>query len=152
MFSHKEAYEERSDEYLAEKKRKKQLAAAAAASSKDPESGLKSSLLMNADATANRDSDELVRAAGLVNASSPTPGAGAGTTTATSETNNESDDDDDDDDDEDVLGFRPALLWLAVVTVFIAILSELISDSIEDGAKAMGKFIFLSTVLVDNKS
>lgn len=128
MFSHKDAYEERSEEYLADKKRKKKLAAAAAA---DPETGLKDSLLHNADATANRDSDELNKPSTKNATATPTD----------SSVTDEDDDDDDDDDDEDVLGFRPAIFWLAVITVFIAILSELISDSIVDGAKSMGTLL-----------
>lgn len=129
MFSHKDAYEERSEEYLADKRRKKQLAAASASAKADPEAGLKDSLLQNADATANRDSKELEKTAKAEN--------------AVGESNTDDDDDDDEEDeDEDLLGFRPALFWLAVITVFIAILSELISDSIEDGAKSIGRCLF----------
>ena len=102
----------------------------------DPEKGLKDSLLQNADATANRDSDEIVRAEGAASA------------VQKDTSDKESDDDEDEEEEEDLLGFRPAIFWLAVITGFIAILSELISDSIENGAKALGKAFAVADVYV----
>jgi Ca2+:H+ antiporter len=52
-------------------------------------------------------------------------------------------------DDEDVLGFSHALVWLGVVTVFIAFLSEFISGSIEQGADSIGvSAVFLSAIVL----
>ena len=49
----------------------------------------------------------------------------------------EGDDDDDDDDDERVLGASGAIFWLAVITVFIACLSEYLVDAIRGAATEM---------------
>lgn len=40
--------------------------------------------------------------------------------------------------DEDKLGFKYALIWLAIIAGLIAILSEAISSTIEDGASQIG--------------
>lgn len=58
-------------------------------------------------------------------------------------------DDDDDDEEEDVLGFNFGLIWLAIMTVFIAILSDAISGSIESAASSAGiSGIFLSAIVL----
>ena len=58
-------------------------------------------------------------------------------------------DDDDEEEEEDVLGYRNALIWLAVVTTVIAILSDAISYSIESAASAMGlSKVFIAAILL----
>jgi len=54
------------------------------------------------------------------------------------EADNDDDDGDDDDDDDVHLSLTGALIWLTVVTVLIAILSEMLTGAIEDAAKSMG--------------
>lgn len=55
--------------------------------------------------------------------------------------------DDDDEEEEDLLGFYYALVWLAAITVLIAVLSEAISDSISDAADSGGiSGVFLSAI------
>ena len=46
----------------------------------------------------------------------------------------DSDQDDDEDREEDVLGVTYSIFWLAVVTIFISILSDIVVDSIEVAA------------------
>ena len=57
--------------------------------------------------------------------------------------------DDDDGEEEDVLGFKFALVWLAIITVFIALLSDALSESIQDAANGMGiSGVFLSAIVL----
>mmetsp|Transcript_32192 Transcript_32192/g.54291 ORF Transcript_32192/g.54291 Transcript_32192/m.54291 type:complete len:308 (+) Transcript_32192:95-1018(+) len=59
------------------------------------------------------------------------------------------DDDDDDDEDEDLLGWEWSLFWLGVITVFIAILSDAISASIEEAAEECGiSKVFLAAIIL----
>ena len=44
------------------------------------------------------------------------------------------DNDDDEDDEEDVLGVTYSIFWLAVVTIFISVLSDIVVDTIEVAA------------------
>ena len=44
------------------------------------------------------------------------------------------DNDDEDDEEEDILGVTYSIFWLAVVTVFISILSDIVVDTIEVAA------------------
>lgn len=54
-----------------------------------------------------------------------------------------------DDDDEDQLGLNNALIWLTVITVLIAIISDAISYSIGDAAEKLGMSkVFISAVLL----
>ena len=46
--------------------------------------------------------------------------------------------DDDNEDEEDILGFRYAILWLAILTVFISTLSDMLVDTIEPAAREAG--------------
>jgi Ca2+:H+ antiporter len=56
---------------------------------------------------------------------------------------------DDDEEEEDILGFNYACLWLAVITVFIAILSDAISATIEDAGESYKiSGVFLSTIVL----
>jgi len=56
---------------------------------------------------------------------------------------------DDDDDEEEVLGLRGSLFWLTLITVFIALLSEYIVDTIEIAAHALDiPIAFVSTILL----
>jgi Ca2+:H+ antiporter len=56
---------------------------------------------------------------------------------------------DDDEEEEDLLGFWNAIIWLAVITVFIAILSDAISGSIEDAAGSMGiSKVFIASIIL----
>lgn len=56
---------------------------------------------------------------------------------------------DDDDEEEDILGFNYALVWLGIVTVFIAILSDAIAETIESAGEAYGiSGVFLSTIVL----
>jgi Ca2+/H+ antiporter len=45
---------------------------------------------------------------------------------------------DEEEDEEDVLGFWNAMFWLAAITALIAVLSEAISDSIQNAANDAG--------------
>ena len=55
----------------------------------------------------------------------------------------------DDDDEEAVLGVWGAILWLAVITVFIAFLSEYMVDAIEGAAHEVGvPDLFLGTIII----
>jgi len=45
---------------------------------------------------------------------------------------------DDDEDDEDILGFRYAIVWLAILTIFISLLSDMLVDTIEPAARQAG--------------
>ena len=55
----------------------------------------------------------------------------------------------DDDDEEAVLGVWGAILWLAVITVFIAFLSEYMVDAIEGDAHEVGvPDLFLGTIII----
>lgn len=56
---------------------------------------------------------------------------------------------DDDEEEEDLLGFHNALIWLAIMTVFIAILSDAISASIESAAGSMGiSKVFIAAIIL----
>jgi len=69
-------------------------------------------------------------------------------TTSPQKDGDDSEEDDDDDEDE-VLGFWGAIFWLAFITVFISILSEIIVDTIEGAAKSMHiPVAFVSTILL----
>jgi len=58
-------------------------------------------------------------------------------------------DDDDDDEDEKILGAWGAVFWLAVITVFIAYLSEYMVDAIRGAADDMGvPDLFLGTIVI----
>eukprot|EP00598_Pedospumella_elongata_P005581 CAMPEP_0184973052 /NCGR_PEP_ID=MMETSP1098-20130426/4959_1 /TAXON_ID=89044 /ORGANISM="Spumella elongata, Strain CCAP 955/1" /LENGTH=442 /DNA_ID=CAMNT_0027495475 /DNA_START=27 /DNA_END=1352 /DNA_ORIENTATION=- len=53
------------------------------------------------------------------------------------------------DEEEDVLGFTNSLIWLGVITVFIAVLSDAISASIQDAASSLGMSeIFIAAILL----
>eukprot|EP01034_Spumella_vulgaris_P035101 gene35101-43276_t len=55
----------------------------------------------------------------------------------------------DDDEEEDELGYTYALVWLAIITVFIAFLSDAISSSIQDAASSAGiSGIFLAAIVL----
>ena len=57
--------------------------------------------------------------------------------------------DEENDEEEDVLGFTNSLIWLGVITVFIAVLSDAISASIEDAASSLGMSeIFIAAILL----
>jgi Ca2+:H+ antiporter len=65
----------------------------------------------------------------------------------------EGDDDDDDDDDDDeeeaVLGIWGAIFWLAVITVFISLLSEYMVFALEGAAVDWGvPDLFLGTIII----
>lgn len=58
-------------------------------------------------------------------------------------------DNDDEDEEEDVIGYHYAILWLAIITLFIAILSDALSDSIQDAASSVGiSGVFLSAIVL----
>ena len=64
---------------------------------------------------------------------------------------NDDDDDDDDDDDEEeaILGAWGAIFWLAVITVFIAYLSEWMVDAIRGTAEDLKvPDLFLGTIVI----
>merc|ERR1719359_1198140 len=66
-------------------------------------------------------------------------------------TEGDEDDDDDDDDDEEepILGVWGSIFWLAVITVFIAFLSEFLVDALEEAAEGWGvPDLFLGTIVV----
>jgi len=64
----------------------------------------------------------------------------------------EEDDDDDgegDDDEEAILGVWGAIFWLAVITVFISLLSEYMVDALEEAAEDWGvPDLFLGTIII----
>lgn len=56
---------------------------------------------------------------------------------------------DDEEEEEDLLGFWNAVIWLGIITVFISILSDAISASIEDAASRMGiSKVFVAAILL----
>jgi Ca2+/H+ antiporter len=56
---------------------------------------------------------------------------------------------DEDDEEEDLLGFWNAVIWLGIITVFISVLSDAISASIEDAAGSMGMSkVFIAAILL----
>eukprot|EP01040_Poterioochromonas_malhamensis_P002608 gene2608-2774_t len=56
---------------------------------------------------------------------------------------------DDEEEEEDVLGFYNGLIWLAIITVLIAVLSEAISSSIESFSTSVGiSGVFLAAVIL----
>lgn len=58
-------------------------------------------------------------------------------------------DDDDDEEEEPVLGVWGAIFWLAVITVFISILSEYMVDALEGAAENWGvPDLFLGTIII----
>merc|ERR1712070_396319 len=59
------------------------------------------------------------------------------------------DDDDDDDEEEPILGVWGAIFWLAVITVFISLLSEYMVDALEGAAENWGvPDLFLGTIVI----
>lgn len=61
----------------------------------------------------------------------------------------EDDSDGDDDDEEPILGASGAIFWLAVITVFIAYLSEYMVDAIRGAASEMKvPDLFLGTIII----
>lgn len=56
---------------------------------------------------------------------------------------------DDDEEEEDLLGFWNALIWLAAITALIAVLSDAISDSIQNAADEAGiSGVFIAAILL----
>eukprot|EP00599_Poterioochromonas_sp_BG-1_P003268 CAMPEP_0173136048 /NCGR_PEP_ID=MMETSP1105-20130129/2251_1 /TAXON_ID=2985 /ORGANISM="Ochromonas sp., Strain BG-1" /LENGTH=251 /DNA_ID=CAMNT_0014048155 /DNA_START=790 /DNA_END=1542 /DNA_ORIENTATION=- len=56
---------------------------------------------------------------------------------------------DDEEEEEDLLGFYNGLIWLAIITVLIAVLSEAISSSIESFSTSVGiSGVFLAAVIL----
>ncbi|KAJ1420218.1 Sodium/calcium exchanger protein-domain-containing protein [Ochromonadaceae sp. CCMP2298] len=59
------------------------------------------------------------------------------------------DEEDEEEEEEDMLGLNWALFWLAIMTVFIAILSDAISGSIEEAAEGAGiSKVFLAAIVL----
>lgn len=57
--------------------------------------------------------------------------------------------DDDDDEEEDILGFRNGIIWLAIITFFIAILSDALSSSIQDAANSANiSAVFVAAIVL----
>jgi Ca2+:H+ antiporter len=55
----------------------------------------------------------------------------------------------DDDEEEDVLGLRNALIWLGIITLGIAIVSDAISSTIQNAAESMGMSkVFIAAILL----
>lgn len=58
-------------------------------------------------------------------------------------------DDEDGDEEEDVLGMRNATIWLAILTVLVAMVSDAISATIQDAAEGMGMSkVFIAAILL----
>ena len=51
------------------------------------------------------------------------------------------------EEEEDILGFNYSIVWLAIITVFIAFLSEALVDSIQSTAKKISGFFLAAIVL-----
>ena len=57
--------------------------------------------------------------------------------------------DEDEEEEEDILGYRYSLVWLAIITIFIAFLSDALSSSIESAASSIGiSSVFLSAIVL----
>jgi len=56
-------------------------------------------------------------------------------------------DEDDEEEEEDTLGFNYSIVWLAIITVFIAVLSQALVDSIEKTAANVSG-VFLSAIVL----
>jgi Ca2+:H+ antiporter len=57
--------------------------------------------------------------------------------------------DQEEEEDEDQLGFNNSLIWLAIITVFIAVLSDAISASIQEAASSLGiSKVFMAAILL----
>ena len=56
---------------------------------------------------------------------------------AEEDTSIDDEDDEDEDEDEDILGIHYAIFWLAVITIFISFLSDIVVNSIESAAVSM---------------
>eukprot|EP01039_Chlorochromonas_danica_P009127 gene9127-10076_t len=55
----------------------------------------------------------------------------------------------DEEEEEDELGFWNAIIWLGIITAFIAVLSDALSDSIQDAAESMGiSGVFISAIIL----
>lgn len=55
----------------------------------------------------------------------------------------------DEEEEEDELGFWNAIIWLGIITAFIAVLSDALSDSIQDAAESMGiSAVFISAIIL----
>jgi Ca2+:H+ antiporter len=53
------------------------------------------------------------------------------------------------DEDEDILGLRYGIVWLTIITIFIAFLSDALVATIENSAKGSGcSAVFLSTIVI----
>ncbi|RYH19733.1 hypothetical protein EON65_25630 [archaeon] len=53
------------------------------------------------------------------------------------------------EEEEDELGFHNALIWLTIITAFIAVLSEALSDSIQSAADDIGiSAVFISAIVL----
>lgn len=60
-----------------------------------------------------------------------------------------SNDADEEEEEEDILGIKYACVWLAIITVFISLLSEALSASIENAASSLNiSSIFLSAIIL----
>ena len=72
-----------------------------------------------------------------------------GEAAASEATGREGEKDEEKEEEEDVLGFWYAILWLAVITVFISFLSDALVESINEAAASAGASgIFLSTIVI----
>mmetsp|Transcript_17866 Transcript_17866/g.36084 ORF Transcript_17866/g.36084 Transcript_17866/m.36084 type:complete len:432 (+) Transcript_17866:202-1497(+) len=61
----------------------------------------------------------------------------------------EENNDDDDDEEEDVLGMRNAIIWLGIITVLVALVSDAISATIENAAEGLGMSkVFIAAILL----
>ncbi len=59
------------------------------------------------------------------------------------------DDDEEKDADEDILGFRFAIVWLLIITIFVGFLSDMLIETIEDAADGSSVTgVFLSAVVI----
>lgn len=61
----------------------------------------------------------------------------------------DADDDDENNDEEVVMSFTSSIVYLTIVTIFIAFLSEIISSTIEDASKGLHlSSVFISTIIL----
>ena len=56
---------------------------------------------------------------------------------------------DEEEEEEDILGLRYGIVWLTIITIFIAFLSDALVATIQDSAKGSGcSAVFLSTIVI----
>ncbi len=152
LISHKDAYDETSDDDKTEQRVvttlsnsnntavRKPVAYTSVQGHSDDESADEHSVMVKSPISSAADTDaEALEEGGTV-----TIEFGHGTKTEVTEAPEE-----DEDEEEDVLGLKYGIIWLSIITVFVALLSEIISSTIEKAASSVGiSAVFLSAIVL----